>query len=307
LLGIVLAVLSVVFLWHFPWRKSLAAIAGAHWGAIGLALVAKLLAVFARAERVHAMLHRVLRVGRGMLVRYVFCGFAADNLLASTAGVAARTWLVVRHGGVPLPRAVGALMLEKWLDGVVMGAGIWATVHYHLIPIPLLEPSFLVAYGVGLFILIIALVTGRRHSNTRLGRFFQPAADALGDWADTARTFATTTFVWVLEGVVLYATLRAFGQPCGIREVVVLTTAGTLAFVIPGLPSGAGTFEASLVFGLRALGLDDAHALSVALLYHAVQVLPETVAGLWALHGMRLRLGALENAVQETEIKVATL
>src|SRR5262249_11528329 len=102
LLGIALAVLSVVFLWHFPWRKSLSAIAGAQWGAIGLALVAKALAVFARAERVHAMLHRVLRVGRGMLVRYVFCGFAADNLLASTAGVAARTWLVVRHGGAPL-------------------------------------------------------------------------------------------------------------------------------------------------------------------------------------------------------------
>src|SRR5262249_637964 len=164
LLGIALAVLSVVFLWHFPWRRSLAAIAGAHWGAIGLALVAKLLAVFARAGRVHAMLHRGLRVGRGRLVRYAFCWFAAANLLASTRGLAAGSWLVVRHGGVPLPRAVGALMLEKWLDGVVVGAGIWATVHYHLIPIPLLEPSFLVAYGVGLFILIFALVTGRRHS-----------------------------------------------------------------------------------------------------------------------------------------------
>jgi glycosyltransferase 2 family protein len=302
LLGITLAALSVVFLWHFPWRKSLSAIAGAHWGAIGLALVAKAVAVFARAERVHAMLHRVLRVGRGMLVRYVFCGFAADNLLASTAGVAARTWLVVRHGGAPLRRAVGALMLEKWLDGCVMGAGIWATVHFQLIPVRLLEPSFVVAYGIGLFILVFALVAGRRGSHTRLGRFFQPAADALGDWKDTTRTLVMTVSVWVLEGLVLYATLRAVGLACGIREVVVLTTAGTLAFVLPGLPSGAGTFEASLVFGLRALGLDDEHALSVALLYHAVQVLPETVAGLWALKGMRLRLVALENGVNDTEM-----
>ena len=300
--GVVLAVLSVVFLWHFPWRKSLVAIAGANWGAIGLALCAKAVAVFARAERVHAMLHRVLRVGRGMLVRYVFCGFAADNLLMSTAGVAARTWLLVRHGGAPLRRAVGALMLEKWLDGMVVGAGIWATVHYQLIPVRLLEPTFLVAYGIGLGILVFALVAGHRHSHTRLGRFFQPAADALGDWKDTIRTLVTTISVWVLEGVVLYATLRAVGQACGIREVIVLTTAGTLAFVLPGLPSGAGTFEASLVFGLRALGLDDEHALSVALLYHAVQVLPETVAGLWALKGMRLRLGALENGVNDTEM-----
>jgi uncharacterized membrane protein YbhN (UPF0104 family) len=86
--------------------------------------------------------------------------------------------------------------------------------------------------------------------------------------------------------------------------VIVLTTAGTLAFVLPGLPSGAGTFEASLVFGLRALGLDDERALSVALLYHAVQILPETAAGLWALHGMRLRLQSLERPTLEKEADV---
>src|SRR5262249_31135746 len=184
----------------------------------------------------------------------------AANLLASTAGVAARTLLVVRHGGAPLASAIGALMLEKWLDGVVLGAGIWATVHYRLIPVPLLEPSYLLIYGAGIAILVAALWMGRHGARTRLGRFFRPAADALGSPADMLRTFGATLTVWSLEALVLCATLRACGQPCGLREVVVLTTAGTLAFVLPGLPSGAGTFEASLVFGLRALGLDDQHA-----------------------------------------------
>jgi uncharacterized membrane protein YbhN (UPF0104 family) len=303
ILGILLCAASVVFLWHFPWRHSLAAIAHANWGFIALALLAKLFSTFARAERVHAMLHRTLKVGRWMLVRYVFCGFAADNLLMATAGVAARTWLLVRHGGVQLKDAVGSLMLEKYLDGVVMGAGIWAIIHYRLIPVKLLEPSYLFAYGVGIGILVVALLAGRHGSHTRLGRFLRPAADALGGPSDTARTLVTTLAVWTLEGVVLYATLRSCNQPCGLREVIVLTTAGTLAFVLPGLPSGAGTFEASLVFALRALGLGDEQALAVALLYHTVQVLPETAAGLWALRGLRVRLSALE---QPVEPKVAT-
>ena len=305
ILGIILATLSVAFLWHFPWRHSLSAIAHAQWQFIVFALLAKLLSVFARAERVHAMLYRTLKVGRGMLVRYVFCGFAADNLLMSTAGVAARTWLLVRHGGVQLKNAVGALMLEKYLDGVVMGAGIWAIIHYRLIPVKLLEPSYLFAYGVGIGLLVAALLAARHGSHTRVGRFLRPAADALGGPADIARTTATTIAVWSLEAVVLYATLRACGQPCGMREMIVLTTAGTLAFVLPGLPSGAGTFEASLVFGLRALGMGDEQALAVALLYHAVQVLPETAAGLWALRGMRVRLTTLEQPV-EAQAKVAT-
>ena len=306
ILGIALAAASVVFLWHFPWRHSLSAIASARWSYVLLALAAKLLSVFARAERVHAMLHRALRVGRGMLVRYILCGFAADNLLASTAGVAARTWLVVRHGGAPLKRALGAVMLEKWLDGIVMGAGIWATIHYHLIPLSLLEPSYLFVYGSGLGLTVVLLWAGRHGTRTRLGRFCKPASDALGSVADTVRTLAMTAAVWALESVVLYATLRACGQPCGLREMVVLTTAGTLALIIPGLPTGAGTFEASLVFGLRALGMDDGLALAVALLYHAVQVLPETAAGLWALHGMRVHLSEMEQAPVEPEPKAAT-
>src|SRR5438067_1394822 len=90
---------------------------------LSAALVVKAIAICARAERVHAMLHRELRVGRGALVRYLLCAFAADNLIASTAGVAVRGVMLVRHGGARARSVVGALALEKYIDGAFMGAG----------------------------------------------------------------------------------------------------------------------------------------------------------------------------------------
>jgi uncharacterized membrane protein YbhN (UPF0104 family) len=77
--------------------------------------------------------------------------------------------------------------------------------------------------------------------------------------------------------------MRAMGLSFGFAPLLALTTIGVLVLVIPGVPSSAGTFEAGLVFGLRALGVDEGASLSAALLYHAVQVLPETLIGLVVL------------------------
>ncbi|HJZ89162.1 MAG TPA: lysylphosphatidylglycerol synthase transmembrane domain-containing protein [Polyangia bacterium] len=306
LLGVLVASASVVFLWHFPWRRALGTLASASLPLLGLALFGKLLSVLARAERMHAMLHRELRVGRGALVRYVLCGFAADNLLASTAGVAARGLLLCKHGGARTSSVVGALALEKYVDGAFMGAGIWVVVHWRLLPVPFLEPAYLLAYGIGFAILVGALLCARLAPGTRAGRLLAPAGAALGSPSDAVRMVATTVLVWAGEATVLLLSMRALGLSLDLRQTLVLTTVGTLAFVIPGVPSGAGTFDASLVFGLRALGLEDGLALSAALLYHVVQVLPETLAGLLALRGLKLSLREVRAAAPTKSVVLQT-
>jgi uncharacterized membrane protein YbhN (UPF0104 family) len=297
-LGVAAAAIALAFLWHFPWRRALAAIASASLAPLGLALCVKLLAVAARAERTRRMLRGELRVGLGELCRYVFCGFAADNVLFSTAGIAVRGLLLVTPGGASSARVIGALALEKVLDGVVIGCGVFCVVHWHLLPVPFAEPVYVAAFGGALAVCAALLVWGRVRPWSRAGRLWAPAAQALGGTTAAAWILATSLLTWVLEGGVLHCSMRALGVPCGLGASVVLTTVGTLALVLPGVPSSAGTFEASLVFGLRALGLDDATALSAALVYHAVQVLPETAVGLYCLRGLDLPLRGLGRRVR---------
>jgi uncharacterized membrane protein YbhN (UPF0104 family) len=266
-----------------------------------LAVLAKAVSVAARADRIVAMLSRELRVSRGVVARYVLCGFAADNVIASTAGVAARTYLLVRHGGARLRSVLGAAALEKYLDGVMMGLGLEVVVHYRLLPLPWAEPAYLGVFGLGLAFLVAALALARGARGTRLGRWLAPAADALGGPAQATRSIAATLVVWTFEALVLTCTMRAIGLGFGLRETLVLTTVGTLAFVLPGLPSGVGTFEVGVVFGLRALGVDGGRALGAALLLHAMQVLPETAAGLYAFRslGVRARAARVEGLPAE--------
>src|SRR5262249_34705569 len=196
----------------------------------------------ARAERVHAMLHRELVVGRGAILRYLVCGFAADNLIASTAGVAVRGVLLVRHGGARAPPALRAPAPREGRGGDVVGVGLWVIVHWHLMPMPFLERGYVVAFAIGLALLVGALACARLAPGTRAGRLLAPAGAALGNRTDAARQLACTLILWAAESAVLVVTLRALGVVVGLRAAVVLTTIGTLAFVVPGPPSGAGTF-----------------------------------------------------------------
>src|SRR5690349_11385719 len=128
IVGVLLTIASVLFLRQFPWRHALGALGSASPLLVLLAMFLKLIAIGARAERVHAMLHRELVVGRVAILRYLVCGFAADNLIASTAGVAVRGILLVRHGGARARSVIGALALEKYVDGTFMGMGLWVIV-----------------------------------------------------------------------------------------------------------------------------------------------------------------------------------
>jgi uncharacterized membrane protein YbhN (UPF0104 family) len=305
-LGILVA--SVVFLWRFPWSHTIGTLRRARVGMLALALAAKTVAILLRAERMQAMMHRELRVGRWALLRYLLCAFAADNLVASTAGVAVRGLLLHKQGGVRGRLVIGALAFEKYLDGAFMGAGLWVAVHWHLLPFPFSERAFDLAYLVGFLLMVAALGCARLLPGTRAGRLLGPAGAALGSPLDMLHTLLTSAGVWAAEIAVLLLTLRSLGLPLGLAQVAALATIGTLAFVLPGIPSGAGTFEASLMFGLSSMGVEGGLGLSAALLYHAVQVLPATLAGLACLRGGGMTLGELRRAtLPDSEAVVPTV
>jgi uncharacterized membrane protein YbhN (UPF0104 family) len=75
---------------------------------------------------------------------------------------------------------------------------------------------------------------------------------------------------WLFDAVVLYAALEAMGQTISVRGVVVAYALGQLVSVIPILPGGGGTIEATMSAGLVLAGGTGAAVIAAVLLYRIV-------------------------------------
>ncbi|MBI5531206.1 MAG: flippase-like domain-containing protein [Deltaproteobacteria bacterium] len=290
LLGVAVAIGCVVFLWRYPWGASLRAMGAANLAWVGAALLARACAVAARAERSYAMLGAQTSAGRVMFARYTLCRLASDNLLAAWSGIGVFTWLLVRHGGARVSSVAGALVLEKSLDIAAVACGLGAVVHWRLLPLGWSEPGFMTTLGLGIAVLVAAIAWGRLAPQSRIGRAVQPAAVAFGPALQGLRVVVLTLVVWTCEGLVLAFSMRATGLHLEPLQVVMFTVVAVMAFLVPGVPSGAGTVEAGIAAGMKVIGVDEVQALTAALVYHAVQVVPETMAGLLAMRGLGVGL-----------------
>ena len=90
---------------------------------------------------------------------------------------------------------------------------------------------------------------------------------------------------WLFDAAVLFAALAAMGQTIPVRGVVVAYTLGQLVSVIPILPGGGGTIEATMSAGLVLAGGTAAAVIAAVLLYRIVSAwgLVPLGWGLWRL------------------------
>ena len=75
---------------------------------------------------------------------------------------------------------------------------------------------------------------------------------------------------WLFDAAVLFAALEAMGQTIPVSGMVVAYTLGQLVSVIPILPGGGGTIEATIGAGLVLAGGTGAAAIAAVLLYRIV-------------------------------------
>jgi uncharacterized membrane protein YbhN (UPF0104 family) len=132
-------------------------------------------------------------------------------------------------------------------------------------------PVLAVAAGI-----VIAAVLGRRR--------FVPAALWVvrhlgGSDAEPEQPVAANHLVlllslgflnWLFDAAALFAALAAMGQTVPVRGVVVAYSLGQLVSVIPILPGGGGTIEATMSAGLILAGGTAAPVIAAVLLYRIV-------------------------------------
>ena len=259
----------------------------------------------------------------------VSIGFMANNVLPARVGEFARAYALSRLEPISASAAFGSLVVERFLDGVVLllllvlptlSAGFPASGALSQGPGALILRGGIIAVTVvmvGLALLAIwprPFIRAAERLGSRLpASVSRPVLDALEALLDAiavlrspgllALGFLWTAGFWLFHGLSFWLGMLAFGIHTGLVSAWFTEAVVGFGVAIPSAPGFIGTFHASANFALSDVyGVEEVRSLAFAFGYHFGGWIPITVIGLvyaWRL-GLSLGdVGAAEERVEE--------
>ena len=258
------------------------------WLVAGAALYA--LATVVRAERWHRILELTsVEVRRRDSYGLTTVGYMGNNVLPARAGEMLRVVLLSRRSGAGKRALLGTVVAERLLDAIALGS-IFAVVVFGILRETTLpsDRPFLVAGAV-----VVALLAGlvavqllrRRGALQRVRDFLRPLAGAPRALASRQGVLllVVSFAVWALEASVYLAVARAAQLDVSGMGSLYLVALTNLFAMLPAAPGYVGTFDAAVIFGVKAIGGSGSVAVSYLLLLRFLLFVPITVVGLVVL------------------------
>jgi glycosyltransferase 2 family protein len=264
---------------------------------LGACLAIYAVATLLRGWRWHTILRRAhVDHVRADAYALTVVGYMGNNVLPARGGELLRVLLLGERTNAKRRVILGSIIAERFLDLVTIVTLFAALTVGDVGDRPLgVVPLVLIAGVVlaGATVLALLKAVRRRGRLERFAEIIRPFAHAtrvLVGWSGIALAAVSVT-VWLLEASIFW--LVGDSLHLGINPVEALFLAVLTSFVaiIPSAPGYIGTFEAAVVFGLGALGIEGGQALAFALLIRFLLYVPITFAGL-AL--MLVRYGGLQ-------------
>lgn len=215
---------------------------------------------------------------------------AINNVTPLRGGDFARIWMLERHASVTKSTAAVVALAERIFEMLALAAlGIVAARFVPGQRWAVVAAPFVLT-GAAVAVVLMRRTRGEALSpeppgprlRERLGALWarlRAGTGVLREPGVTPAAIALSFVGWVLEAGMVMLTARAIGLPIGPALAVVVLLGINAAMVLPSMPAGAGIFEAGATLVLVLAGVGKGQAIAFALLYHAVQVVPVTLAG----------------------------
>ena len=255
---------------------------------LAAAVGAYFLACVVRGERWHVLLlENGARPHRADSYGLIAIGYLGNNVLPARAGDALRVVLVAPRAQTDARTAIGTLVAERLCDVLVLGL-LFALLAYGLFSgtgIDLGGRFELVAIVIAGALLLGALAAALLHYHGRLRpvlRFLAPMVAATRNLRGRhgAEVLVLTLVVWAVEGVVWWLTALSAGLEIDFVEALYLLALSSMLVLIPAGPGYAGTMDAAILIGARALRTSGSAAVTYLLLLRFVLMVPIGIAGL---------------------------
>jgi uncharacterized membrane protein YbhN (UPF0104 family) len=239
------------------------------------------------------------------LVRALLVGDLLTSLLpVLRLGELARVLVLHREARTPRSVGLGTVVTERVQDSIALLLLLFVAVPFAP-PVTWLRGAalLLAVLTAGLMALLLALrVCGSRPLSfvlrplARLPGFsperIEIAAAGILRGLSGLRTpgvafasFSLTLIYWLGFSLSFTLALRAVGLELGLSAGILISVATTFSLLLPSLPASIGIFEAAVLVALAPYGVDNAQALSGAVVIHVLTFVPFLILGPLALRG----------------------
>ena len=211
------------------------------------------------------------------LMEIIYLSWFVNCIVPAKLGDAYRSYLLKRAAKISLSRTLGTILAERMIDITILFCLLMLSAALTLRERLPGELVWTMGFGAVLVLaLLIGLFTMRRfgHIVERLlpARF---SALYVKLQEGTLQSFRRrslpmllgyTAIIWLLEGGRLYFVTQSLDQNIELGVVIFIALASSLITTLPLTPGGAGIVEGAVFVVLKAVGVDDATAVSIALL-----------------------------------------
>ena len=258
------------------------------WLVMGAGLYA--LVTLLRGERWHQVLKLTgVDADRADSYGLTTVGYMGNNVLPARAGEMLRVVLLSRRRGAGKRALLGTVVAERILDAIALGA-IFVVVVYGILrktTLPSDRPLLAAAALVALLALAVAAfrVLRKRGALERLHDFLRPLAGAPRALLsrEGLLLLAGSFLIWAVEASVYLAVARSVDLEISAMGALYVVALTNLFAMLPAAPGYVGTFDAAVIFSVKAIGAAGAVAFSYLLLLRFMLFVPITLVGLVVL------------------------
>jgi len=250
--------------------------------AIGLYAVATVI----RGWRWHMiLLHAGIGHARADAYALTVVGYMGNTVLPARGGEILRILLLGERTDARRREILGSIVAERALDAVALVV-LFALLTWSRVagaPVGQTPAAVSLALIAAAAVVLVFYVWLRRRG--RLERF----ASIVRPFLRASRLMvgrlglvllAVTIGVWFLEGAIFWLIGQSLELDVAFLEGLFLVVLTSFFLSVPSAPGYLGTFDAALIFVLKALDIDGGEAVSFVLLARFVLFVPITVAGL---------------------------
>lgn len=247
-------------------------------------------------------------------------GFAANNILPAHLGEFVRVFVVRRQYGVPAATVLSTVVLERIFDvmAILMLFGVGLAFSGEL-PSEYRKGALILggcALAVVIAVVIYLIWTEWFLRTTAWILSYLPfIPESLGNKIlDMLRTGASglgalrsgrmvvaitisSLLQWLLNGLIAYVALRAFGIPVSVATGLIVTGVTAVAVTIPSTPGYFGIIQGAFKLSMESQTIqqDPALVLGSSVYYHLSMYIPVTVLGIYYLMKSGLHLKDLQD------------
>jgi glycosyltransferase 2 family protein len=240
---------------------------------------------------------RLSHVANALMIGYLF-----NNILPARAGELVRVQALGRRAGISRAHVLATVVLERVFDLVVLVVLLivaapflptvdWLTGAIILGSVPAVAVVVVAVlvrrYGVRfaqILVTPLGWLPGVEHERTAaIAEALVRGLAGITTGRLTLPAVAATIVSWLVLACSIWLLLLGTDIDASFGTALLVLVATNLVLVLPSSPAALGAFEAAVVVALAAYGVEQAEALSFALVLHALNLFPYLVLGYLAL------------------------